>query len=82
MGFMVSGSSDRTAMVWDVDISGWIRSGCTLGVPSSPSVQTDLVKATVREVLGGHAGGVLDLKIDSEWIVGWYALLHDESTKY
>lgn len=53
-GFMVSGSSDRRACVWDI----WIGEGGE-------------VRAEVRAVLRGHLDGVLDLRVDDEWIVSW-----------
>lgn len=51
-GFMVSGSSDRRAYVWDI----WIEEGGE-------------VRAEVRAVLKGHLDGVLDLRVDKQWIV-------------
>ncbi|KAI0301237.1 WD40-repeat-containing domain protein [Russula brevipes] len=51
-GFMVSGSSDRRACVWDI----WIAEGGE-------------VRAEVRAVLKGHLDGVLDLRVDDQWIV-------------
>ncbi|KAI9463978.1 WD40 repeat-like protein [Lactarius psammicola] len=51
-GFMVSGSSDRRACVWDM----WIGEG-------------GKVRARVRAVLKGHLDGVLDLRVDDQWIV-------------
>ena len=53
-GFMVSGSSDRKAFVWDI----WIGEGGKLC-------------ARVRAVLKGHLDGVLDLRVDDQWIVSW-----------
>jgi F-box and WD-40 domain protein 1/11 len=53
-GFMVSGSSDRRACVWDI----WIGEGGE-------------VRAEVRAVLRGHLDGVLDLRVDEQWIVSW-----------
>ena len=53
-GFMVSGSSDRRACVWDI----WIGEGGE-------------VHAEVRAVLRGHLDGVLDLRVDEQWIVSW-----------
>ena len=57
-GFMVSGSSDCTVLVWD--LREFIRSGKTEGGPE-----------LVKRVLRGHSGGVLDLRIDEKWIVSW-----------
>ncbi|KIO24106.1 hypothetical protein M407DRAFT_77366 [Tulasnella calospora MUT 4182] len=53
-GFMVSGSSDRTIIVWELG---------GLGKESGE------VTGTVKRVLSGHAGGVLDLRVDENWIV-------------
>jgi F-box and WD-40 domain protein 1/11 len=53
-GFIVSGSSDRRACVWDI----WIGEGGE-------------VHAEVRAVLKGHLDGVLDLRVDEQWIVSW-----------
>jgi F-box and WD-40 domain protein 1/11 len=62
--FMVSGSSDTTVSVWDLTIfpatSGYDRAPRTL-------------KGDVRTTLRGHAGGVLDIRLDKRWIVSWYA---------
>ncbi|KAF8065261.1 WD40 repeat-like protein [Lyophyllum atratum] len=53
-GFMVSGSSDCSVCVWD--LVGERR-------------REREVKGEVRTVLRGHVGGVLDLRIDEDWIV-------------
>jgi F-box and WD-40 domain protein 1/11 len=53
-GFMISGSSDRKALVWDI----WIG-------------ENGEVCAQVRAVLRGHLDGVLDLRVDDQWIVSW-----------
>lgn len=57
-GFMVSGSSDCTVLVWDLN-KLW-KSGKANGGPE-----------LIKRVLKGHTGGVLDLKIDKQWIVSW-----------
>lgn len=57
-GFMVSGSSDCSIFVWDLFA---YREG-------NKEAQ---VTAEVNSVLNGHTGGVLDLRIDSKWIVSW-----------
>lgn len=57
-GIMFSGSSDCTICVWDVYMA-WSSSG-----------QYE-VDAHVRTVLRGHSGGVLDLRVDDNWIVSW-----------
>lgn len=60
-GFMVSGSSDRTVCVWDM----WVERG---------QDGEKVINAEVKAVLRGHMGGVLDLRIDKDWIVSWYVL--------
>ncbi|TFK31228.1 hypothetical protein BDQ12DRAFT_694405 [Crucibulum laeve] len=74
-GFMVSGSSDCSICVWDMD-TGAPVSG--LGVAEVEGYHGDLeadlkqdreVTAEVRAVLKGHTGGVLDLRMDRKWIV-------------
>lgn len=62
-GFMVSGSSDCSVCVWD------LYTGRNLG--SEGGSEEKEVHAEVRAVLKGHAGGVLDLRIDEQWIVSW-----------
>ncbi|KAG1903653.1 WD40 repeat-like protein [Suillus fuscotomentosus] len=52
-GMMVSGSSDCTVRVWDL-YSKHRGSG---------------IRADVRAILRGHSGGVLDLRMDENWIV-------------
>ncbi|KAG2108421.1 WD40 repeat-like protein [Suillus discolor] len=52
-GMMVSGSSDCTVRVWDL-YAKHRGSG---------------VRADVRAILRGHSGGVLDLRMDENWIV-------------
>lgn len=52
-GFMVSGSSDRQVLVWDLTM-----------LKNEGNVRP---KAALR----GHTGGVLDLKLDEEWIISW-----------
>ncbi|KAI0634267.1 WD40 repeat-like protein [Trametes polyzona] len=55
-GFLVSGSSDCSVCVWD--LYAHPREG------DEPAIS-----AEVKAVLRGHSGGVLDLRIDSRWIV-------------
>ncbi|KAI0657480.1 WD40 repeat-like protein [Cubamyces menziesii] len=55
-GFMVTGSSDWSVCVWDLY--------------AHPRVGNEpVITAEVKAILRGHTGGVLDLKIDSCWIV-------------
>lgn len=51
---MVTGSSDRQILVWDLNM---LKNECN---------------TRPRAALRGHTGGVLDLKLDEEWIVSWY----------
>lgn len=85
-GFMVSGSSDCTVCVWDlistpvepgerssVALSGgsWTgksRDTCTTAGNFGPPRR---ITAEIRQVLRGHSGGVLDLRMDENWIVSW-----------
>jgi len=56
-GFMVSGSSDCSVCVWSLCATPGEDGG------------DDVVTAEIKAVLRGHSGGVLDLRIDSRWIV-------------
>ena len=58
-GFMVSGSSDCTVCVWDLEVGDEDESG------------ERAVIGEVRAVLKGHSAGVLDLRTDEKWIVSW-----------
>jgi F-box and WD-40 domain protein 1/11 len=53
-GFMVSGSSDRSIIAWNL--------------MAEPGYQ-------MLEVMREHKGGVLDLKMDSKWIISWQVAL-------
>ncbi|OSC99657.1 WD40 repeat-like protein [Trametes coccinea BRFM310] len=55
-GFLVTGSSDCTVCVWN--LYAHPREG-----------QEPAITADVKAVLRAHSGGVLDLRIDSRWIV-------------
>ena len=68
-GFMVSGSSDCTVCVWDLYVGGRRESDHHLGDENVDDERE--VHAEVRAVLRGHTGGVLDLRIDDNWIVSW-----------
>ncbi|KAI0356897.1 WD40 repeat-like protein [Trametes cingulata] len=55
-GFLVSGSSDCTICIWDLY--------------ARPRVgEEPEITAEAKAVLRGHSGGVLDLRIDANWIV-------------
>ncbi|KAJ4001955.1 WD40-repeat-containing domain protein [Lentinula boryana] len=56
-GIMFSGSSDCTICVWDV---------CMMYNTVEDGYKVD---AHVSTVLRGHSGGVLDLRVDDNWIV-------------
>ncbi|CCM04480.1 uncharacterized protein FIBRA_06660 [Fibroporia radiculosa] len=59
-GFMVSGSSDCSICVWALGARE--REGAEAGEDKE-------VTAEITTILRGHSGGVLDLRIDSRWIV-------------
>ncbi|KAK7042379.1 WD-repeats-region domain-containing protein [Favolaschia claudopus] len=59
-GVLVTGSSDCTVCVWDLWYEPSSRTGADDEMP---------VHAEVRDVLQGHVGGVLDLRLDERWIV-------------
>lgn len=63
-GFMVSGSSDCSIIAWDLSAKpGGGGAGGGAGGAGGES--------EIRAVLTGHRGGVLDLRIDDQWIVSW-----------
>ena len=76
-GFMVSGSSDCSVCVWDLDLGPVVEYNNTdMDAYSSNQMHVDddgerQVTAEVRAILKGHSGGVLDLRIDAQWIVSW-----------
>ncbi|EJD02007.1 WD40 repeat-like protein [Fomitiporia mediterranea MF3/22] len=63
-GFMVSGSSDCTVLVWDLR-SLWRASIASKTGGNPVNAGPELVKRVLR----GHLGGVLDLRINKQWIV-------------
>lgn len=67
-GFMVSGSSDCSVCVWS--LCARVRS-LEQGRTARRDKNQDEVTADIAAVLRGHSGGVLDLKIDANWIVSW-----------
>ena len=77
-GFMVSGSSDCSVCVWDLDLGPIVEYNDTDVDAYSDNNQMRVdddgerqVTAEVRAILKGHSGGVLDLRIDEHWIVSW-----------
>ena len=74
-GFMVSGSSDCSVCVWDLDLGPVVEYNTDMDTYSDQMhVEDDgerQVTAEVRAILKGHSGGVLDLRIDKQWIVSW-----------
>ncbi|PPQ66435.1 hypothetical protein CVT24_007201 [Panaeolus cyanescens] len=74
-GFMVSGSSDCSVCVWELQLGDSLEpipddQSTVDGHGSLPANNDDReVTATVKAVLKGHTGGVLDLRIDDQWIV-------------
>lgn len=67
---MVSGSSDCHVFVWDL---------ISL-LDGKESREGKEMKH--RAVLSGHAGGVLDLRIDEKWVVSWYVVVVFPSTVF
>lgn len=61
-GLMVSGSSDCSVCVWD------LYSYPVIGEDGEEEIAT---VAEVRGILRGHTGGVLDLRIEANWIISW-----------
>jgi F-box and WD-40 domain protein 1/11 len=77
-GFMVSGSSDTTVCVWDLHLGAVVQQDDRASVDDDRTIRGNLVeeadrevKGEVRSVLKGHNGGVLDIRIDKQWIVSW-----------
>lgn len=74
-GFMVSGSSDCSVCVWDLDLGPVVEYNPDMDAYSDQMHVDDdgerQVTAEVRAILKGHSGGVLDLRIDEQWIVSW-----------
>ncbi|KAF5365347.1 hypothetical protein D9758_005385 [Tetrapyrgos nigripes] len=83
-GVMLSGSSDNTICVWDVweeiklggEGKNKRHSGAEADIdeyeeddPEDVAYQQYEMKARVRKVLRAHTGGVLDLRVDDNWIV-------------
>ncbi|KAF4612959.1 hypothetical protein D9613_011179 [Agrocybe pediades] len=75
VGFMVSGSSDCSVCVWNLTLGAVISDEDSASVEDNNSVRyadenSDReVTGEVRAILKGHSGGVLDLRIDKQWIV-------------
>jgi len=70
-GFMVTGSSDCTICVWSLDTGEILDEEFD---DISFEGEGDLDRRVVADPvasLKGHTGGVLDLRIDSHWIVSW-----------
>jgi hypothetical protein len=59
-GLMVSGSSDCSVCVWD------------LYCHPTGDDEDMIICAELRGVLRGHSGGVLDLRIEKDYIISWY----------
>lgn len=72
-GFMVSGSSDCSVFVWDLNAltAGARTAGSGAAAAAAGSSASAVGTELVRRVLKGHTGGVLDLRIDDKWIVSW-----------
>jgi len=71
---MFSGSSDSTIFVWDLSalmkkMQSAVRES-EAGTPAEmPGSSDEPAGGVLQRVLKGHTGGVLDLKIDQNWIV-------------
>jgi F-box and WD-40 domain protein 1/11 len=59
---MVSGSSDCSVCVWNV---------YSYPVKGEDGEDEFATIAEVRGILRGHTGGVLDLRIEANWIISW-----------
>ena len=77
-GFMVSGSSDTTVCVWDLQLGPILEQDNEASVDDDRTIRGNAVddseravRGEVRSVLRGHNGGVLDIRIDKQWIVSW-----------
>lgn len=58
-GLLVSGSSDCSICVWEMELGDVLPNG------------EREVRARVKATLEGHEGGVLDIRMDEKWIVSW-----------
>lgn len=68
-GFMFTGSSDCTICVWRLESGELLDED-----PARDGMEEDRDRWVLAEpvaVLKGHTGGVLDLRIDQQWIVSW-----------
>lgn len=75
---MVSGSSDTTVCVWDLQLGPILEQDDEASVDDDRTIRGNAVddseravRGEVRSVLRGHNGGVLDIRIDKQWIVSW-----------
>ena len=64
-GTMVSGSSDCSVIVWDLYSY----------LSTEDGNEEFKTTAEIRGTLRGHTGGVLDLRIESKWIISWCVAL-------
>lgn len=80
-GTLFSGSSDSTICVWELNSRTPSRArgndfkerrfARDWRMEGGEEEEEYEVKATVKNVLRGHGGGVLDLRVDDTWIVSW-----------
>lgn len=84
-GVLFTGSSDTTICVWKIWTvprrmprrrpAAWTpgKSWAELSNDfwGGEEVDDHEVRAEVTDVLRGHGGGVLDLRVDENWIVSW-----------
>jgi len=75
---MVSGSSDTTVCVWNLHLGPILEQDDGASVDDDRTIRGNVVddaeravRGEVRSVLKGHTGGVLDIRIDKQWIVSW-----------
>ena len=67
-GLLVSGSSDCSICVWEMELGDFLPNG------------EREVRAQVRATLEGHEGGVLDIRMDEKWIVSWLVIPSSSSS--
>jgi len=70
-GFMVSRSSNCMVCMWNLYVGSGQESDHHLGDENGYIDDKREVHTEVHAVLYGHTGGILDLRIDDNWIVSW-----------
>jgi F-box and WD-40 domain protein 1/11 len=74
-GFMFTGSSDCTICVWHLETGDFLDNGLERVGVGKDDDRDRRVLAEPIAVLRGHAGGVLDIRIDKRWIVSWWVFV-------